>query len=111
MEDIEKIFSRFRLAVQFLLEKSIVKSQRELAKELGLKDSSMSGIMNGRSNPTLEQAAYLVLTYDINLRYLFYGELPIQFKGNEETSKHSKLLEEISSDIYLIKDKLNRNGF
>ena len=107
MANIEDISDRFREAVNFLMADKVIQSQKNLALEMGLTPSAITGIMKDRSKPTLEQAAYLVHNYQVNPRFLFFGEKPIQI--NETSS--DVVLSELVKDLQRIQSYLKENGF
>lgn len=72
------INQRFAKVVDELLSRKKIDSQTDLAKKLGYKSkSSITGIINGSQNPSIENIADLRTLFGVSINYMVRDELPV----------------------------------
>lgn len=67
------ITERLCKAVQFLKRSRYAKSQAEIAKRIGVTDSTLSMDMSGSRHPTLDMVVELCKAYPISIEWLCLG--------------------------------------
>ena len=91
------VTQRFITCLGHLLEKRIVRSNRQFALSLDYLPQSLSEIMKGRRDVTIELIRKACATYRINSNYIFCGEGPLIL--GEEGSNSEKLLTIVTDNL------------
>lgn len=66
----DSINARFKAAVEYLVKVKSVKSKTELANNIRLSKSTLSEILNGRMNVSIDTVAIFCLLYEIRVEWL-----------------------------------------
>jgi len=88
--NIESISKRFAEVVQLLDSKGVIKSISQLADTLDTHKQSLSEILKGKRNLTMELASKICDIYSVNPAYLLLGSHP-KFNSPESSGKRNNI--------------------